>query len=146
MTKALSAFAVLVVATALSVPALAQDSADDQAVRAAVFDYFEGQGERSQERLERAFHNDARMVFTAEGDDGEPELRSLHMEEVIPNWAQGEPVTGREGQILSLDVVDGRMASVIFDSDGRFLDQLTLLKIGPDWKIVSKVFIRQTSE
>lgn len=125
-------------------PAFAGDPTSD-AVAAAVFDYFDGQTERSAEKLNRAFAADtAAMVFTRTNDDGEMELTSMPLSDILPNWAKGEPGTEpRTGKILSMDVVDDRMATVIFDSDGRFLDALTLLKVNGEWKIVAKVFVRQ---
>jgi len=137
----LSAFAAL---ACLTGAALAQ-TADDQAVRAAVYDYFEGQTQADLARLQRGFdESSAHMKFIDENEDGEPYVRVMEIAPVLEAWGGGEPAEDeRVGTILSLNVVDGRMASVLFDSNGRFLDQLTLLKIGDDWKIVSKVFIRQ---
>ncbi|GGY36613.1 nuclear transport factor 2 family protein [Parvularcula lutaonensis] len=132
----------------LLAPALAEErtmEADRQAIEAAVMDYFEGQGERSAERLNRAFHAEtAQMVGVLSAEDGGTEIRSWAMRETIPRWSEGEPSTAeRKGEILSMNIADGRLATVMFDSDGRFFDALTLAKIDGEWKIVQKVFIRQ---
>ncbi|NNU15520.1 hypothetical protein HK107_04205 [Parvularcula sp. ZS-1/3] len=121
----------------------AGDKTND-AIAAAVFDYFDGQGERSAERLNRAFSAEhARMIGVLK-DDGETVVRTWEMEDTIANWSKGDPITDeRTGKIVSMNVVDDRLAVVLFDSNGRFLDALTLAKVGEDWKIMSKVFIVQ---
>ncbi|MCQ8186172.1 nuclear transport factor 2 family protein [Parvularcula maris] len=127
-------------------PAQAMDpSTDEQAIEAAVFDYFDGQGEKSEERLNRAFYGEtAQMVGILKTDDGSDEVRTWEMKDVITNWAEGEPSEEeRSGEIISMDIADGRLATVMFDSNGRFTDALTLAKIDGEWKIVQKVFIRQ---
>lgn len=135
-------------AAILVTPALADhhgQDADKKAIEAAVMDYFEGQGERSEERLTRAFYGaTAQMVGITKAENGGTDVRSWAMSEIIPQWSQGEPGTAeRKGEILSMNIADGRLATVMFDSDGRFYDALTLAKIDGEWKIVQKVFIRQ---
>ena len=127
-------------------PALAGPATSDHdAVTAAVFDYFDGQGEASLERLERAFASEtAQMLTVAENEDGTPYVRVWNMADVLPRWASGDPAqTPRTGKILSMNVVDGRLATVVFDSNGRFFDILTLAKVGDRWKIINKAFVRQ---
>ena len=118
---------------------------DKAAVKAAVFDYFEGQGEASLERLERAFHPDASMFGVLPNDDGEQALRVWpNMSDVVKNWAANDNPPGeRDGEILSMDIVDGRIAVVQFRSTDRFYDSLTLVKIDGEWKIAAKVFVLQ---
>ena len=81
----LAAFALLIV------PAAASDKKDPDkaAIKAAVYDYFHGQGEASEERLFRAFAADhASMVGVVKNDDGDEELKSWKdMSEVLTNWA-----------------------------------------------------------
>lgn len=133
-------------AALFSSAAFAGDPTTD-AIEATVFDYFEGQGERSEERLYRAFDaENTRMVGVLAGEEG-TEVRIWEMSEVLPNWASGDPSTDeRIGKIVSMNVIDDRLAVVLFDSDGRFFDALTLAKVNNEWKIVSKVFVRQDEE
>ncbi|MEM9234913.1 MAG: nuclear transport factor 2 family protein, partial [Pseudomonadota bacterium] len=114
-------------------------------VRDAVYDYFEGQGERSEERLSRAFAVDhARMTWVQKDDDGTEAVTSVPISEIIPRWSEGEPSgEARDSEILSMEIVDGRIATVMFDSNGRFYDALTLAKVNGEWKIISKAFVRQ---
>lgn len=127
--------------------AYAGDSADKAAIEAAVFDYFHGQGEASAERLNRAFAADhASMVGVVRNDDGEEEIRSWKdMNEVIANWAANENPPGgdRDGEILNMHIVDGRIATVLFRSTDRFYDALTLAKVDSEWKIIQKAFVLQ---
>ena len=118
---------------------------DKTAISAAVMDYFEGQGEASFERLDRAFNDNASMFGVAKNDAGEAYLRVWpDMNEVIKRWgANDNPPGERDGEILHMNVVDGRIATVQFRSADRFYDALTLVKIDGQWQIAAKVFVRQ---
>lgn len=119
-------------------PVRATSANDDiDAIRAAVFDYFEGINEVDRERIERAFDGSASLKSVAE-DGG---IRVESIAEARNRWLKAEPQP-RTGVILSLDVSDGKVARVVFDFDGAYLDFLTLLKIDGQWKIIDKVFIR----
>lgn len=113
-------------------------------ISAAVFDYFDGQGERSMERLDRAFADGAMMTGVTKADDGNEAISVRALDEILPDWAQGEPTTAeRSGKILSMSVIDDRIATVMFDSNGRFYDALTLAKINGRWEIIGKAYVRQ---
>lgn len=134
-------------ALAMATPAAAQNVATEDetaAVSAAVYDYFGGQTERSAERLNRAFAAEAPMIGVRPNDDGELAVTVWEMKNVLPNWAKGDPAPEpRKGRILSVNIVDDRIATVMFDSDGRFYDALTLAKIDGQWKIIAKAFVLQ---
>lgn len=127
-------------------PALAQHT-DEEGIRAAVFDYFNGQTVASAEQLNRAFVADnATMVGLMRAQDGTETLRTWRdMNEVITNWsANPNPAApARDGEILDMHITDGRIATVIFRSTTQFYDALTLMKIDGQWRIVAKAFIRQ---
>lgn len=124
-----------------------KQSEDRIAIEAAVYDYFHGQGEASEERLLRAFASDhASMVGVTTSDDGEDVIRSWKdMNEILSNWAANETPAGgnRDGEILNMHIVDGRIATVMFRSTNRFYDALTLAKVNGEWKIVQKAFVLQ---
>jgi hypothetical protein len=145
MRKTLFALSFLLLAT----PALSGTTpkSDEAAIRAAVLDYFHGQGQGSIERLDRAFAVEhASMVGVMRAEDGKESLRAWKdMREPLANWSK-EPnpaAPDRDGEILGMDITDGRLATVTFRSADRFYDALTLVKIDGEWKIVAKVFIRQ---
>lgn len=124
----------------------APSMSDRAKIKAAVMDYFDGQGEASFERLDRAFNDDASMFGVMTNDDGEAYLRVWpKMSDVIVNWSQNPnpDADPRDGEILSIDVADDRIATVLFRSTDRFYDALTLVKIDGEWEIASKVFVRQ---
>ena len=115
----------------------AQAEADDfGAVRAAVFDYFDGINEVSRERLERAFDPSAELKNV--GANGA--IVAQPIDQVIERWMAKEP-EAREGEILSIDVTDGEIARVVFDYNGDYIDFLTLAKVQGRWKIIDKVFV-----
>ena len=70
---------------------------------------------------------------------------NMNMNEVIANWsANPNPnAPARDGEILDMHIVDGRIATVIFRSTTNFYDGLVLFKIDGQWRIVAKAFIRQ---
>lgn len=128
-------------------PALADNGEDKEAIRVAVFDYFHGQGEASRERLFRAFDADnSSMVGVVRADEGGEAVRSWKdMNEVLSRWAANENPPGgdRDGEIISMNMVDDRLAVVLFRSADRFYDALTLGKVNDDWKIIAKAFVLQ---
>jgi len=137
----------LILACILAVPANAQSNDDKAAITAAVFDYFHGQGEASHERLFRAFDADnSTMVGVVKNDDGKDAVRSWKdMNEVLSSWAANASPAGgdRDGEIISMNMVDDRLAVVLFRSTDRFYDALTLGKVNGHWKIIAKAFILQ---
>lgn len=136
-----------IVACIFAAPALADNAEDKAAIKAAVFDYFHGQGEGSRERLFRAFDADnATMVGVTKGENGQDAVRSWKdMNEVLSNWSATENPNGgnRDGAIISTNIVDDRLAVVLFRSTDRFYDALTLGKVNGQWKIIAKAFVLQ---
>lgn len=143
----LKSFLIIVGITFFSLNAQADKATDKVAIEAAVNDYFQGQGEASQARLFRAFAADhATMVGVVKDDNGKEVIKSWKdMNSVLNKWAANEnPVGGdRDGEILSLDIVDDRLAVVLFRSTNRFYDALTLTKINNEWKIIGKSYVLQ---
>lgn len=108
--------------------------------------YLGGQKDSSVETIRRAFHSDSVMFFPRSDKAGKSYLQKwTDMHSTVVQWAEpGAPDLNFDNfEILSMDVVDERMAVVIFKIEDRVYDAITLLKIENDWKIVSKVYIRQ---
>ena len=118
---------------------------DVEAIQAAVYDYFDGQGYADFERLDRAFADNATMHGVMVNDEGEASLRQWDdFQSTLQAWGSNENPPGeRDGEILSYHVTDGRIATVHFRSADRFYDTLTLVKMNGDWVIATKVFVRQ---
>ncbi len=94
-----------------------------------------------------AFNDEASMFVVSKNDDGEEYLRVWpEMSDVIVNWSEmpRPDAPSRDGEIMNIDMADGRIATVMFRSTDRFYDALTLVKIDGQWEIPSKVFGCQT--
>jgi len=143
----LKSLLVIISVTFLSFSALADQASDKVAIKAAVNDYFQGQGEASKERLFRAFAADhATMVGVVKNDEGKDVIKSYKdMTSVLNQWASNKnPAGGNlDGEIISMNIVDDRLAVVLFRSTNRFYDALTLAKLDNEWKIVAKAYILQ---
>lgn len=112
--------------------------ADDfSAIRATVFDYFDGINEVSEERLLRAFTDTAALKSIDESG----ELLVEPIADAIERWMKNAPKE-RSGRILSIDVSGESIARVTFDFNGTYLDFLTLAKLHSQWKIIDKVFVQ----
>jgi len=143
----LKSFLIIIGITFFSLNAQADKAADKVAIEAAVNDYFQGQGEASKDRLFHAFSADhATMVGVVKDDSGKEIIKSWKdMNSVLNKWASNKkPVGGnRDGEILSLNIVDDRLAVVLFRSTNRFYDALTLTKFNNEWKIIAKAYVLQ---
>jgi hypothetical protein len=144
MLRYIFAFLIMLTMTPM---ASAQTASDEEAIRTAVFDYFHGQGEANLERMQRAFDTEHAVMFgvTPREGGGESVAVSPDMNEVLTRWASNTnpPGGARDGEILDLHITDGRIATVMFRSTDRFYDALTLVKLDGQWRIISKVFVRQ---
>jgi len=120
--------------------------ADKTQIEAAVMDYFEGQGQGSLERLDRAFNDNAAMFGVVTDETGNSGLKVwTDMNDVVKNWSKNPNPDSpeRDSEIYDIHVTDDRIATVHFRSTDRFYDVLTLVKIDNRWEIASKVFVRQ---
>lgn len=128
--------------TVASVRAVSAEATTDdrKAIEKVIQDYFDGIGAADDERLQRAFHvNAAAMVGISKENGGT--LRSFKdMAGVIENWAgnKNPEGAGRDGEILDMAVMDGRIAMVMFRYKDEYYDVLTLLKMDGVWKIATK--------
>lgn len=119
---------------------------DHEGIREAVFDYFEGYKSKDRARLERAFAVDvANMIGYWKNQDGELELFSKPMRELIDKWSspEYEPYDFAEGKILDIQVFGDTGATVLFDCGGRFIDTFQMVKLDGKWRIANKFFIDQ---
>lgn len=132
-------------ATATAPDATFVSPSDRAEIEARVYDYFDGQGYADADRLDRAFADNATMHGVMSEDGGEETLRQWpDFQDTLHAWGSNDNPPGeRDGEILSISVVDGRIATVQFRSADRFYDALTLVKVNGEWVIATKVFVRQ---
>lgn len=120
---------------------------DAVAIETVIFDYFEGIGTAERDRLGAAFHEDlAVMVGIVKSENGTLERRAWKdMPALLDSWAAVEnpPGAGRDGEVISIQTVDGRIATALFRYTNEFYDAFTLLKHDGKWKIAGKAFIEQ---
>jgi hypothetical protein len=120
------------------------DVNDDQAIRETMFTYFEGYKTQDRALLERAFATDvACMIGYSTIQTGKLELFTRPIREVIDRWTDPgyTPLELGEGRVLSVEILGGTGASVVFDFGGVFLDAFQLAKIDGTWRIVNKFFV-----
>ena len=126
----------------LPAPLLAQQPAEDAAVRTAIADhYFKAHATGSGEPLKGMFVEEGRMMWVQDG-----QLRVRTSADYIGGF-QGKPAAdeaNRKRRVLMTDVTgDVAVAKVELDyPDMRFVDYFTLAKLGGEWKIIHKSFQR----
>ena len=103
---------------------------DQDAIKATLFNYFEGLLGRDRARLESAFAVDAgHMKGYLKGDDGSYSLSVRPMDEVIDDWVSRDPGPDMQGEVLDINVYSGVAATALFDFNGIFIDAFQLAKI-----------------
>jgi hypothetical protein len=118
---------------------------DLEAVKEAVFDYYFGVIQSDETRLHKAFAASvAHLTYlSAEDENGVEGLRVEEIEDSFKRWIAAEK-DHTEGEIVAVDIIDGRLASVkfrFFIWNTNYLDLLTLYKVDGAWKIVAKQFV-----
>jgi len=118
-------------------------------IESVIFDkYLLGQKMKSAKIIRSAFNKDSVMLFPVLQKDGKFGLtRWLDMHKIAADWADqsSSDLDLSQFEILSIDVVDERIAVVTLKVKERVYDALTLVKEADDWKIASKVYILQKS-
>lgn len=136
--------AVVVVIGGVPLPSLAAETDDVEQVREAVFNYFKGASGSDLALMEKAWDKpNAHMKYISKNDQGVDEVQVIPIAEMFERWSK-KSSPGAKGSVLSMDIVDGRMAVVKFEfvtTDKVYIDYLSLYKINGEWKIVNKIFI-----
>ena len=131
-------FAALVVLALCPLIAAAQND-QTEAVKIPLNAYIQGHVTGDGEHFTKAFHTEGNMVWIRDG-----KFTTRSFAEYIAG-ASGKPAADeaqRKRTIESIDVAGtAASAKIVLDYPTvRFVDYMTLLKIGNEWKIVSKVF------
>ena len=116
--------------------------ADEAAIREVVQLYFDGIIKYEEESLRNAFHPQANVIGTT--DDGNVDWEPFQ-EWVLYTRGDAPDPTGRVNRIVSVDI-SGRAAVVKTDLDWphvHYIDYLSLLKVGGEWKVVNKIWHRE---
>jgi ketosteroid isomerase-like protein len=119
--------------------------ADEAAVRQTVQHYFDGGRNRDSVALRKAFHPDARMLFTKDG-----KLMVVPIGEYIARVADNQlkpgEVDSTRRRVTSVDVAgDAAIASLELERpEALVTDYMSLLKVDGRWQIVNKIFTRET--
>ena len=119
---------------------------DRDEIKETVFHYFEGYKTKDLARLKRAMALDvANMMGYWKNEDGEMELFTTPMKELIEKWASPDytPFDFGEGNILDINIFSDVGATVVFDCGGRFTDTFQMAKLDGTWRIVNKFFVDQ---
>jgi len=143
--KALIALLVILGAGATLYAARGDDPADpDEAqIREVVDLYFKGVVEADRTALERAWDKNAHMKHVKVTRDGIEAVHVVPIDVAFEWWTRVKANTSM-GKVLSLDIVDGKMAMVKFEfhyNQLKYIDYLSLYKVNGEWKIVNKTFV-----
>ena len=112
--------------------------ADEQGVRACLNNYMSGEGDK----VEKAFHPSATMKYI---DVQSKEFKDVPIADYIARVKANTNKMERKIEIVSLNIEgDAAQAKIRIETSQAILyDYMNLLKIGNEWKIVSKIFSRQ---
>lgn len=125
-------------------PVFAQDTADPtdfDGVRAALDLYLQGHATGNGDFMREAFHEDANLFWIVDGEVRQrtaTEFASAFRGEPAPDEAE------RERRIVSIEVT-GDAAIGVIELDYptmKFVDYMSLLRVGDRWQIVNKTFQR----
>jgi len=112
---------------------------DQQAAKACLEDYMSGDGDR----IERAFHPTATMKFI---DFESGEFKDVPIADFIAKVKTNPTTQKRTLEIVALDI-EGNAANgkIRIETDSaNIYDYMNMLKIDGEWKIVSKIFSKQS--
>lgn len=118
--------------------ASAQDAERD-AVRVPLENYIKAHVTGDGEYARKAFHTEGNMTFVRDG-----KYMSRSFAEYIAGFT-GKPAADEDKRRRSIESIDvagnAAVARIVLDYPAvRFVDYMTLLKIGDEWKIVNKSF------
>lgn len=117
---------------------------EDKQVRQVIQDYVQGWREADKQQLSRVFALENGHLIWISGERGSEQVQSMSFEDIVARDKRPNPEYGRHTEILSLDIVDDKLAIAkveISYSKGSYIDYLVLYKVGDDWRIVTKTFV-----
>lgn len=121
------------------VSASAEKDSEHAAIAKVTYTYFDGLYLGNNKLMNKAFDMENGQVKSLE--NGKIQAISL---KAFSNYFTEKSDETWQGKILSMDVVDNRMAFVKFDfdtPDSHYIDYLILLKTDGEWKITNKAYV-----
>ncbi|MDF2190070.1 nuclear transport factor 2 family protein [Paraflavitalea sp. CAU 1676] len=117
---------------------LAQTNPEEAGVKACLENYMSGDGNR----MEKAFHPSASMKYV---DFQTGEYKDVPIADFLARIKANTSKPDRKVELLSLNIEGTAAQAKIKLETGQAImyDYMNLLKIGGEWKIVSKIFSRQ---
>lgn len=112
---------------------------DEAGARACLDNYMSGEGDR----VEKAFHPSATMKYI---DAATGEFKDVPIADYIARIKANTSKSERKIEIVSLNVEGNAAHGKIKIETDKFIlyDYMNLLKVNGEWKIVSKIFSRQS--
>lgn len=139
-------FRVILVLTTLFVASqssIAQTSEDSQ-IKETIQAYIDGFNKRDRRLLEEAFAvENAHMKSISTTENGEDRVRVTKIQDWIEKATAEGANRNAKVKILSITMVNDRIANVFLDFDGALFDMMLVAKIDNRWKILNKVSIYQ---
>ena len=135
--QSLKKILITVIAVFLFSSLVIAQQADEAAVKACLENYMSGDGNR----MEKAFHPSATMKYI---DAGTNEFKDVPIADFIARVKANTNKADRKIEIVSMNI-EGNAANgkIKIETDKAILyDYMNMLKIGGEWKIVSKIFSR----
>ena len=128
----------LIFVTAMALTSFAQKD-ETAAARVPLENYLKGHATGDGEYMKKAFHTEGSMIFVR---DGKYMTRSFADYIAGMNGKPAADEAQRKRWIEKVEVVgNAGIGVIILDyPQGKFVDYMTLLKIGDEWKIVNKSF------
>jgi len=108
----------------------------------ALTDYFNGIYEGDAEKLQRVFHENARLYSATDGDVVKMEL-SEYLDLIRGRPSPESQGVTRSDRIISIDTAGTESAAVKVELSvppKYFTDLLTLLRVDGKWRIISKIY------
>jgi hypothetical protein len=118
---------------------------DHQAVIKTAYNYFNGVANGDQALISKAFDLDFGHVkmITVDKETGKETIRTVPLKE-FAGYFKKATKDKWVANILSVDIVDGKMAMVKLNFDTpktHYIDYLVMYKRNNEWRIVNKTFI-----
>jgi hypothetical protein len=121
-----------------SAATIAQTSEKD-AARVPLENYLKGHATGDGEYMKKAFHTEGNLIFIRDG-----KFTTRSFAEYIAGFTGKPPAdeADRKRSIESIEVSgNAGVGKIVLDyPTTRFVDYMSLLKIGDEWKIVTKIF------